>query len=108
MNNSIRRVPETAESSTIQIADLLLALHTRLDRIEDQLRSESQVGREYYSVSEAAALLHKAPFTVREWCRLQRINARKRPSGRGRSCEWMIPVREIQRIIDQGLLPRGL
>jgi hypothetical protein len=86
--------------------DVLRVLLQRLDRIEARLQTEPRIEREYFSVSEAAELLGRSTFTVREWCRLERINARKRPSGRGRSLEWMIPAKEMQRIIDQGLLPR--
>ena len=80
----------------------------RLDRIEQLLerllgRSES---KEWYSTAEAARRLKKAEFTVREWARNGRINARKRPSGRGPSGEWMIPHEELIRIRNEGLLPR--
>ncbi len=106
MLNSKRRptFPQTPPNE----ADVLQALLRRLDQIEAKLQGEPKAEREYFSVAEAAELLGKASFTVREWCRLERINARKRPSGRGRSLEWMIPAKEIQRIIDQGLLPRDL
>ncbi len=91
-----------------QVSVLLQGLLERLDRIEAHMQVDPRPQREYYSVEEAAELLGKAAFTVREWCRLERINARKRPSGRGRSLEWMIPAKEIQRIVDQGLLPKDL
>lgn len=39
--------------------------------------------KEWYTTSEIAKLLDKAEFTVREWCRLKRINAKKRSCGRG-------------------------
>ena len=35
----------------------------------------------FYSTAEAAVLLRKRRYTVREWCRLQRIHASKRPTG---------------------------
>ncbi len=59
----------------------------------------------YYSTAEAAGLLDKQTYTVREWCRLQRIHARKRPTGRGDALEWEISSEEIQRIREHGLLP---
>jgi hypothetical protein len=62
--------------------------------------------KEWYSPSEVAELLVKAPFTVREWCRLGRVNVRKRPTGRGDAKEWEISREEVERIRNHGLLPR--
>lgn len=67
-----------------------------------------QFHKEWYAIAEAAEVLGKAPFTVREWARLGRINALKRPSGRGKASEWMIAHREVERIQNKGLLPRDL
>jgi len=64
--------------------------------------------REHYCIGAAAAYLGKAEFTVREWCRLGRINAEKRRSGRGRSTEWVISHAELLRIEKEGLLPLRL
>lgn len=61
--------------------------------------------RAQYSVAEVAQLLNKKPYTVREWCRLRRINAVSTHSGRGVYCEWRISKEEVQRIRDEGLLP---
>ena len=64
----------------------------RLERIETQLElllNQHQV-QEWYDTSTIAEILGKAPWTVREWCRLGRIFAEKRRSGRGSSKEWMI------------------
>lgn len=58
-----------------------------------------------YSPAEAATILGKRPYTVREWCRLQRINATKRPVGRGAAEEWEISLEEVERIQNHGLLP---
>ena len=44
-----------------------------------------------YSPSEAAAILGRRAFTVREWCRLHRIKATKRLSGRGQANAWNFP-----------------
>lgn len=80
----------------------------RLERIERLLSQiiEKPAQREYYSTSEVAEILSRAEFTVREWCRLGRILAEKRRTGRGRSKEWMISHEELSRIQNEGLLPR--
>lgn len=80
----------------------------RLERIERLLSQiiEKPMQREYYSTSEVAEILSRAEFTVREWCRLGRILAEKRRTGRGRSKEWMISHEELSRVQNEGLLPR--
>jgi hypothetical protein len=42
---------------------------------------------------------------VRNWCREKRINAKRRPSGRGKNGEFMIPHSEFIRYKNEGLLP---
>lgn len=79
----------------------------RLEQIElalQRLLSE-RIEQEFYSTRDVAEILGKSEFTVREWCRHGRINAEKRPSGRGRSKEWMISNDELHRIRSAGLLP---
>lgn len=79
----------------------------RLDRIEAAL-SEFVRGRrqkELYTVAEVAERLGRAEFTVRQWCRLGRINAHKRACGRGPTQEWAITHIEVLRLENEGLLP---
>lgn len=61
--------------------------------------------REFYSTQEFADLVGRAEYTVREWCRFNRIHAEKADSGRGDAKSWKIPVAELQRYQDHGLLP---
>jgi hypothetical protein len=61
----------------------------------------------HYSVEEFAALVKRAPFTVREWCRLGRLNAEKSMTQAGPSSVWTIPASELDRFRREGLLPRG-
>lgn len=78
----------------------------RLIRIEsalDQLLRQHTL-KEWYTTEEVASIVHKAPFTVREWCRLGRINATKRDCGRGSAKEWIISRDEVMRIQTEGLL----
>jgi hypothetical protein len=79
----------------------------RLHRIEtklDELLRQRAI-KDFYTTEEVAALLGKAEFTVREWCRGGRIHAGKRACGRGRSKEWMISHAELLRYQNEGLLP---
>lgn len=102
---------ETVQSlNSVDVRHILLQVNERLSRIENSLNAGpgSTFTREWYTVSETAEILGRAPFTVREWARLGRINAMKRPSGRGKASEWMIAHREIERIQNKGLLPRDL
>ena len=99
LGNSLRDLDQSESSLT--------ALHRRLSRIEELLRQLTQqsVNQDCYSTTDIARLLNKSEFTVREWCRLGRIHATKRPCGRGSSQEWMISHEELARIQSTGLLP---
>lgn len=75
----------------------------RLERIE-RLLIEQRLVREWYSTHEFAEVVGLAEFTIREHCRLGRLNAQKRKSGRGRYQEWAIPHAELLRFQREGLL----
>jgi hypothetical protein len=79
----------------------------RLEKIESLLASlvEQRVTKEWYSTAEAAVILRRAEFTVREWCRLGRVRAEKKKSGRGPASEWLISHAELTRVRNEGLLP---
>lgn len=85
------------------------AILERLERIERALAQlvEKQTIRDFYTTEEAAQILGKAPFTVREWCRLGRLKAEKRDSGRGNAQEWVIPREEMDRYQRHGLRKRA-
>ena len=81
---------------------------THIMKMLDELLTTSRrnaATKQAYSINEAAKFLQKAPYTVREWARLGRINATKRPIGRGCEQEWEISHSEIERIQNHGLLP---
>lgn len=82
-------------------------LLSRLTKIETLLASlvEQRTVKEWYSTAEVATLLGKAEFTVREWCRLGRVHAEKKKSGRGVAGEWIVGHAELTRIRNEGLLP---
>lgn len=79
----------------------------RLAKIEQVLHTllQQKIVKEWYTPAEAAEILNRAEWTVREWCRLGRIHADKRTCGRGNSLEWIISHEELERIRNQGLLP---
>ena len=99
--------PGRPEWPEVQPGEGAEGIGSRLDRIEaalDQLVAQRTV-KDLYSTAEAAGLLGRAEFTVREWCRQRRVRAKKRPCGRGLSQEWVIPHAELQRIRNEGILP---
>ena len=87
--------------------DALHQLIERLDRIEATLQVlvERQTVKEWYGTDEVATMLDRSEFTVREWCRLGRIRAEKKGSGRGKYQSWVVPHAELQRVQREGLLP---
>jgi hypothetical protein len=84
-----------------------MTLDERLEKIEALLvyLVERQTVKDFYEVEEFARLVGKAPFTVREWARLGRINGRKRGSGRGAHAAWVFSHSELVRYQRDGLLP---
>lgn len=82
-------------------------LLTRLAKIEALLAAlvEQRTVKEWYTTAEVAALLRKAEFTVREWCRLGRVHAAKKKAGRGAASEWIVSHTELTRVRNEGLLP---
>jgi hypothetical protein len=95
------------EMAIVQMAQRLEIIEATVRKIESMLEGQQAV-REWYGISEAAEALGKAEWTVREWCRLGRVNAHKRPCGRGRSQEWILSHSEVERIRSKGLLPMNL
>lgn len=82
-------------------------LIARLDRIEEKLAAAlgRQSEKPWYDTAEFARQVNKAEFTVREWCRLGRMKAEKRRSGRGKHPAWVISREELLRYQREGLLP---
>lgn len=82
-------------------------LHSRLQRIEALLAAlvEQRTVKEWYSTAELAAILGRAEFTVREWCRLGRVRAEKKKCGRGPASDWIVSHEELTRVRNEGLLP---
>jgi hypothetical protein len=86
----------------------LSPLLERLERIEAMLVvlvERQQRDKEWYTTKEVADILGRSEYTVREWCRLRRVKAMKKASGRGMYQDWIISQEELQRIQKEGLLP---
>lgn len=83
-----------------------MTLEERLERIEAMLAVlvERQHMREWYSVEQFSRIVGRTEFTVREWCRLGRIRAEKKGSGRGAFAAWAICHDELLRYQREGLL----
>jgi len=84
----------------------MTTLDEKLDRIEAMLAAlvKRQPVQEWYSSQEFARIVGRSEFTCREWCRLGRIRARKKESGRGKHTAWAISNKEVQRYQREGLL----
>lgn len=83
-----------------------MTLEERLEKIEAMLAAlfERQRVRDWYTTEEFARAVGRAEFTIREYCRLRRLNATKRHSGRGAHAAWAISHEELQRYQREGLL----
>ncbi len=100
----VETVGKSSEAESHSMSD---ELDTRLDRLEALLLVlvERQTVKDHYSVEEFAAMVNREPYTVREWCRLGRIKAEKKQSGRGKHPLWVIAHAEVLRYEKEGLLP---
>ena len=86
-----------------------MTVEDRLERIERMLTAivAREHVRQWYSVEEFARMVGRSEFTCREWCRLRRIAAQKKTSGRGKHAAWAIAHEELLRFQREGLLPRA-
>lgn len=88
-----------------QSDDLLMHLAERVTRLEAELSALCTAGSRntYYTVSEFAARVGRAPYTVREWARQGRIQATRRATGGGPYRAWVISQEELLRYQQRGL-----
>ncbi len=85
------------------IRELLLTVNGKLDALVAR-----ETVHETYSTREFADRVGLAEWTVRNYCRLGRLNARKKKSGRGLSLEWTLQNEELERFRREGLLIQRL
>jgi hypothetical protein len=119
---------EEINSNTVEtrtnVTAHFLRIEERLARIEQRqeefvavVKEGGDEGRTHYTPREFAEKLIKEGVKnfkggvkggvrrVRHWCSHKRIKAQRRPSGRGRDGEIMIPHSEYVRYKNEGLLP---
>ena len=79
----------------------------KLERLEGKLDLliDRQTVKDWYTTQEFARTVGKAEFTIREYCRLGRLRAEKRQSGRGAYPQWVLSHIELERYRRNGLLP---
>lgn len=99
-----KSMPEFHGGQSLALYKRISVMEAILQEIHEML-SNRQVAKDWYTVREVAKLLERSEFTVREWCRLGRVNASKRACGRGNSTEWIVSAEELVRIQNEGLLP---
>ena len=78
----------------------------RLDRIEETLAAlvARQAVKEWYSTDEVSKHLGRAEFTVREWCRLGRVRAKRRAAGAASTSRGSSPTRSCSAVPAGGAL----
>jgi hypothetical protein len=85
-----------------------MRLKERLERIEAMLAVlVERQGQVWYTTRQFGQAVGKSEFTIREYCRLGRLKAGKRRSGRGAYPQWVLSHAELERYQREGLLPLG-
>jgi len=74
-----------------------------LQKIETTLAAllDKHTMKERYTTAEVAAIVGKAEYTVREWCRKGQTPATKAANGRG----WLISHQDLLRLRNEGPIP---
>ena len=96
---------QLAQNWESEMTEEVLAKLANIEVLLQQVISAKVPTQNYYSTADAAKILGRAEWTIREHCRLGRVHAEKRASGRGAAKEWMISAEELRRIKSEGLLP---
>jgi len=99
---STERDVHCSENVLAEVGKMRSMLEALLATVEKQRRI-----KDWYSTAEIAEELHKAEFTVREWCRLGQCKAQKSKGYRGGKKQWMISHEEKLRLENEGPAPHG-
>jgi hypothetical protein len=85
----------------------MTGLEQRLESIEKLLLVlvERQRSQDWYTTQEFGRVVGLSGWTVREYCRLGRLRAEKRQSGRACHRQWVLSHSELERYRRDGLLP---
>jgi hypothetical protein len=83
-----------------ELAEHILSIEGKLSMLV-----ERQQVRDWYTTLDFAQAVGKKEFTIREYCRLGRLLAEKRQSGRGSYSQWVLSHAELERYRRNGLLP---
>src|SRR5438552_95988 len=65
------------------------------------LMTEKIIAKDMYTVQEAAAILHRSAYTVREYMRKRQAGGVKARNGR----TWLLPRDELLRLQNEGPIP---
>jgi Helix-turn-helix domain len=87
------------EEKHVETNELLILLNGKVDALVAKETIQSN-----YSTKEFAERVHLSDWTVRNYCRLGRLIASKKRSGRGLYPEWTISHEELERYRRDGLL----
>ena len=79
------------------VMQLLRSLVSKLDG------NQGPADKQFFTVNEAAAIVKRRPFTVREWCRLSRLQSQKDAEG-----NYRISADELRHYQNHGLRPNPL
>lgn len=100
----LRSLQRQVDAIAKSVADLDVTLRAGLAEILSRLPDAERANpKAWYTVNEFAEAVGRKPYTVREWCRFGRIEARKRDTGKGIKEEWEISREEMARYRDHGL-----
>lgn len=98
---SAKSQPPSPAADPVTLPDLAVAmseLQTTLAAMRDLLAGST---KSHLSVDEVAALVKRAPYTIRQWVREGRINA-ERVTGTGPKGRLLIPREELGKLILSG------